>query len=158
MTGNARDGSTRLFGGDHTALVVATVSDDGAPHATRGWGITVDRDGRTARLLLPADDDVVLACARTPGARIAVTVGDVSTLHSVQLKGRCVGIEPTDDADITTAARYADEFAAAVERADGTPRALLERMVPVAYVACAITIDELYDQSPGPGAGAAVPR
>jgi hypothetical protein len=41
---------------------------------------------------------------------------------------------------------------------DGTDRRLLERLVPLDFVACDVMIDELYDQTPGPGAGSAVAR
>jgi hypothetical protein len=150
------DEATRVFRNGSRALIVAAVTPDGAPHASRGWGITLDTELRSARLLLPADDGVVIAALRVPGARIAVTAGDVDTLHSAQIKGRALAVEPATDADALTAADYVDGFTAAVERVDGTPRALIERLVPMAYVACTITIDEVFDQTPGPGAGASV--
>jgi hypothetical protein len=150
------DEATRVFRNGSRALIVAAVTPDGAPHASRGWGITLDMDHRTARLLLPAGDDVVIAALAARDARIAVTAGDIDTLHSAQIKGRALRIEPATATDEVTAAEYVDSFAAAVERVDGTPRALIERLVPTAYVACTITIDEVFDQTPGPGAGASV--
>lgn len=148
--------ATRVFRNGSRALIVAAVTPDGAPYASRGWGITLDTDERTARLLLPADDDVVIAALRASGARIAVTGCEVATLHSAQIKGRAVAVEPASEIDERTAADYVDAFAAAIERVDGTPRALVERLVPTAFVACTLTIDEVFDQTPGPGAGAPV--
>ncbi|HET7652086.1 MAG TPA: pyridoxamine 5'-phosphate oxidase family protein [Acidimicrobiales bacterium] len=150
------DEATRVFRNGSRALIVAAVTPDGAPHATRGWGISLDMDERTARLLLPADDDVVIAALGARDARIAVTAGDIDTLHSTQIKGRALHIERATETDELTAAEYVDGFAAAVERVDGTPRTLIERLVPTAFVACTITIDDVFDQTPGPGAGASV--
>ena len=150
------DDVTWVFRNGSRALIVAAVTPDGAPHASRGWGITLDADDRSARLLLAADDEVLLASLGEHDARIAVTAGDIDTLHSTQIKGRAVSIEPVTADDERTAVDYFDGFAAAVERVDGTPRALIERLVPRAYVACTITIDEVFDQTPGPGAGASV--
>jgi hypothetical protein len=53
-------------------------------------------------------------------------------------------------------ASYCDSFFGAVEEADGTDRRLLERTVPGDFVSCTVEIDELFDQTPGPGAGAAL--
>jgi hypothetical protein len=41
-----------------------------------------------------------------------------------------------------------------VTAVDGTERRLLERLVPSDYTAWTVAIDEVYDQTPGPGAGA----
>ena len=53
-------------------------------------------------------------------------------------------------------ARFCESFFGVVEELEGTDRRLLERMVPDDFVACTVVIDELYDQTPGPGAGAAL--
>jgi hypothetical protein len=148
--------ATRVFRNGSRALIVAAVTPDGAPCASRGWGITLDTDERTARLLLPADDDIVIAALRAAGARIAVTGCEIATLHSAQIKGRALAIEPATEIDERTAADYVDGFAAAIERVDGTPRALVERLVPTTFVACTITIDDVFDQTPGPAAGSPV--
>ena len=39
-----------------------------------------------------------------------------------------------------------------------TDRALLERLIPATYVACTVRITEMFNQSPGPGAGAPLAR
>lgn len=138
------------------ALIVATVSPDGEPYATRAWGLDiVPGDPLRARVLLAADDHRTIAHLGGSG-RIAVTGGDVRTLRSIQLKGRAVGIEPVRDKDRARAGRYLDEFFTAVVETDGTPRHTLERIIPLDYVVCTITVEEIYDQTPGPCAGASV--
>ena len=136
------------------SLIVATVTDDGAPHATRGWGLDV-LDPRTARILLPSHDTIALE-GLAGGGPVAITAADVTTLRSVQLKGRATAVEPATDEDRVRAARHNDAFFADVTATDGTPRALLDRLLPAAYAACVLEVAEVYDQTPGPGAGAPV--
>jgi hypothetical protein len=146
--------ATKRFLESGCALIVGTVSADGEPHANRGWGLTVlPGDGNHVRLLLDADDQRALADLARAGA-IAITGADVRTLRSVQLKGRFVGSEAADENDRERARRFCDGFFGDVVVTDGTPRELLERLVPDDYVACTIAVDEVYDQTPGPGAGA----
>jgi hypothetical protein len=139
------------------ALIVGTVGSDGRPHSGRAWGIEVlDAEAGRLRLLLDAADGPTLANLAGEDPRLACTGADVRTLHSRQLKGRSLGTEPAAGADRARAARYCAAFFADIEATDGQPRELLEQIVPAAYVACTVQVDALYDQTPGPGAGAAV--
>ena len=81
----------------------------------------------------------------------------MKTLRSIQLKGTVLAIEPGTDADRARAERYADEFFGEVGKVDGTPRELLQQLMARDFVACTVHIVELYDQTPGPGAGASMP-
>jgi hypothetical protein len=137
------------------ALIVAAVTPDGEPRAARAWGLTVTSADGECRLLLPADDVVTHDLLRTNG-RIAVTGASVRTLRSIQCKGTALAVEPATDLDRERAAAYSDQFLTDVEETDGVPRVLLERMVPDDYVACTLRVEELYDQTPGPGAGAKI--
>ncbi|MBV8951966.1 MAG: hypothetical protein JOZ99_13900 [Actinobacteria bacterium] len=91
------------------------------------------------------------------GGAVAVTVADVRTLRAVQLKGHALRLEPATPVDVERAARFCDEFITDVSTNDGTPRALLERLVPGRYVACVVAVDGLFDQTPGPRAGVPLP-
>ena len=63
------DPATKEFLESGNALIVATVSADGEPHASRGWGLTVlPGDDRHMRLLLSVDDLVTQEHARAGGA------------------------------------------------------------------------------------------
>jgi hypothetical protein len=106
-----------------------------------------------ARLLIGTDDGHGLEHVVAGGA-IAVTATSVRTLRSVQMKGRVDTVEPATDDDRARAARFADEFFTDIVETDHTPRGLVERMEPSDYVACRVTLDEVYDQTPGPAAGA----
>ena len=138
------------------ALIVATAGDDGAPHASRGWGLDVlDATTGRIRLLLGADDPVVLAHAAAGGG-IAVTGADVVTLRSVQAKGRVLSVEPVTSDDRERSQRYCTAYHDAVAIVDDIPRHLMQRMVPVEMVRCDIEVEAVFDQTPGPGAGAEI--
>ncbi len=139
------------------SISVATVGPDGAPHASRGCGITVLPDGAHVRLLLDAEDPTAMANLAGGGA-IAVTGVAVPTLHAVQLKG--MADEPvvtSDTGDVARAAHHFDSFFVDVNRMEGTPVALLERLRPPAFAVCTITVAEVFNQTPGPGAGSQLP-
>lgn len=140
------------------ALIVGTADAENRPHACRGWGATVvSQHPVEIRLLIDADDRVAVANSAAQNAKIAVTGGDVQTLHSVQFKGTVAAVEPGTDHDRARAERYADDFFGDVSRVDGTPRETLQHFMARDVVACIVRIDEHYDQSPGPGAGASMP-
>lgn len=148
---------TRAFLESGCALLVGTVSPDGEPHAGRAWGLDVLReDPLLVRVLLDVEDITSVEYAAAGGA-IAVTATSVRTLHSVQLKGRATGVE-AGPGDAARAERYAAEFFRDIEETDGTKKDLLDRFVPIGYVACTVEVEERFDQTPGPAAGAAIGR
>lgn len=145
---------TKEFLESGCALIVATVSGENEPFASRAWGLDVlDDEEDRVRLLLEAEGGQAVANLRETGM-IAVTAANVPTLHSMQLKGRALRVVPATADDHRRSERYCDEFFADIEATDGTERRLLERWRPRELVACEIAVEELYDQTPGPSAGA----
>jgi hypothetical protein len=134
--------------------IVGLVTPSGAPFATRGWGLRVEGgDPPRLRLLLGA---AAFAASGRDGAErfaVAITGGDVRTLRSAQVKGDGHGVEPATEDDLATCRRYVDEFFAAVHETDGSDLDLLARMTPLDLVACTVDVRQVFDQSPGPGAG-----
>jgi hypothetical protein len=152
------DDATVAFLGTGCALLVGTALPDGEPVAARGFGCTPVEVGpgrAVLRVLLAADDPRGFEHAGV-GDRVAVTATSVLDLRSVQLKGRLRGIEPASEADEAKAAAYSEAFFADITATDGTPRELLERMVPAGYVVWVVEAQEAFDQTPGPAAGAAI--
>ena len=156
------DGIDRELAERGCALVVGTVGPDGSPYASRGWGLSLTpASASPVRLLLDAGDRVTIANLSRDvehGGRIAVTGADVVTLRSFQLKGRSTAITPATDDDLAKVDRYCDEFFTDIANTDGTPRHLTEQLRPAAFVACTVEVEEAFDQTPGPDAGARVQR
>jgi hypothetical protein len=137
-----------------SALVVGLALADGAPYATRGWGLVTScvDDRLVARVLVDALDRAQLEglCGRRV---VATTSTEVRSLRSVQLKGPLLAIEDATDDDLATVAAYKDDFFTAVLEIDDIGWDHMERMTPAAFVAVTCRVEEAYDQTPGPLAG-----
>jgi len=137
-------------------LVAGLVDSEGVPYATRTYGITVvEERPLRLRVVLPLDDGLPLCIGEEVGP-IALTATEPLTLRSVQFKGRAGPVEPATAEDRATVARCCDSFFSALMEIDGYERSFLERVVPADFLVCTVDVDELYDQTPGPGAGAAI--
>ncbi len=151
------DDSTIRFLHGGCALLVGSVSPDGRPHGGRAWGITVtDRQRGHVRVLLNASDTTSISNLQ-PGAAVAICTADVETLHSLQLKGRVLVVEPADDADVAKQRQYTADFTGDIHRTDGDALEKLRRWADCPIVACGIALDDVFNQTPGPFAGARVP-
>jgi hypothetical protein len=134
------------------SAIVGTVDPDGLPDAERAWGQWTLRGPERLRFLLPASAARSLANLAA-GGQVAFTVTVVDTLQSLQMKGRALVVEPPSRDDRELGDRYVEAFVKAVHETDGTEVALLRNMVPSDYVAVEMTVDAVFDQTPGPTAG-----
>ena len=132
------------------SLIVGTVDGDGAPDATRAWGVRGDPDG--LRVLCDEAAGVSVANLRA-GGRIAVTGVDVVTLRSIQVKGRALAVEAATADDRAVFREYCDEVVAAISRVQGVPPDLPRRLMPARLLAVTCSVDAVFDQTPGPSAG-----
>jgi hypothetical protein len=134
------------------SITIGTVDADGMPDASRGWLIRVAPGGARLRCFVPGHEDGMLDDLATVG-RIAINWVHVHTMESIQVKGRVTAIEAPTEEDLVASAAYREAFFAMLQESDGTPRHLLERLVPARFVAVEVEVDEQYDQTPGPNAG-----
>ncbi|MEO5839090.1 MAG: pyridoxamine 5'-phosphate oxidase family protein [Acidimicrobiales bacterium] len=134
------------------SLIVGTVDAGGLPDATRGWGARVLDDGTKIRLLLAEGARISAANLRSTG-RIALTATHFFTLRSVQVKGVALVIEDANDADRAIFETFWVDCARMLHEMDDTPESTIRRMVPSSVFACVMSVDEIFDQTPGPEAG-----
>jgi hypothetical protein len=136
-------------------LLLGTAGDDGAPRGIRAWGAwVVDPDEQRLRVVFTGDDPVVVA--NLEGRKVAVTAANVRTVRSVQLKGRVVSVAEPTPADMEITDRHTEVFFRAVHDTDGNPIEMLNVMLPRTHLVLEMIVDEQYDQTPGPTAGAAL--
>jgi len=139
------------------ATFVGTVDGDGNPAASHSIGVRVLDGGTRLRVMLNAEETQILENLRTTGV-VALGATDVPTLRSVQVKGRAVLVEPVTVDDRIRTDAYIAEYFEAIHNTDGTRVELLHRLVPRDFVALVMTVEDLYDQTPGPQAGARLSR
>jgi hypothetical protein len=137
-----------------SSLLVASVSVDGVPDATRGWGVVLLGPDRL-RVLLAGNATRTLANLDGGGA-MALTVTHFLTLVSWQLKGRATGIAPPTAADQIRHDAFCSECVRILHESEGAPEEVIRRIVPPGIVACEMAVEQVFDQTPGPEAGARV--
>lgn len=138
------------------AVAVATRDESLVPAFTRGWGPAVSSDGRSLTLcVIAARGSQTRANLETNGA-IALGFSPPPIARAVQLKGIAVSVGEPDAAALARAERHLDAFCAEAAKV-GHPAELPRRLFQRAeLVAVTLSVDQVFDQSPGPNAGQAL--
>lgn len=131
---------------------VGTTSDDLIPSGVRAWGPTVGEDGASIQLFLDRPSAAAAIANLRDNGRIAAVFTHVHTLRSVQLKGRCVEIGDPQAEDWPVIERHRSGFAEAADEI-GYPKHVVRNMWSAQVVRVRFVVDEVFDQTPGPGAG-----
>jgi hypothetical protein len=147
------DAATAEFLRGPLAVVVATRDAALRPHVTRGWGPRAVEGGRGLRLCVSARPELGTLADLADNGRVAVTLSRPATYRSLQVKGGGARVEEMTADDEERVARHVAAFSAEVA-GFGIVRAVMERMAAGPLVAVAYEVAELYDQTPGAGAGA----
>ena len=135
------------------AVGVATRDDDLRPEFARGWGPEVSADGRSLRLCVTAPEGSRMRVNLERNGAVAVGFCPPTIARAVQLKGVATVVGEPDADDFERAERHFGMFAAETAQI-GAPAHFPERMfVRSGLFAVEFSIDEVYDQSPGPTAG-----
>jgi hypothetical protein len=136
------------------SLLVGTVSPDGVPEATRGWGVEV-LDANRVRVLLSSNAERTFANLAADG-RMALTTTHFLTLVSWQLKGCAGTVQAPTPADRIRHDAFCTGCVRTIHEGDGTPEAVVWRLAPPGIVVCELVVEQVFDQTPGPEAGACV--
>jgi hypothetical protein len=136
------------------SLLVGSVAADGLPDAVRAWGVEVQGPERI-RVLLAADSQRTLENL-ADGGRVALTTTDFVTMVSWQLKGRAALVEPATAADRIRFDVFCAGCLGLLAPLQGVPEATIARLIPADVMACEMVVEQVFDQTPGPGAGARI--
>src|SRR3954447_3381171 len=135
-------------------MLGASADENRVPTAFRVWGASVDGDGDVRALVSCEGTGTVTGLQA--GGRLSLLFTDIVTFRSVQVKGVVRGAaEPADEHDVATMRRYNQAFVAALAVV-GHHLSLADSIRPLSVAAVSVTVDAIYDQTPGPGAGAPV--
>jgi hypothetical protein len=136
------------------AMLGASADENCVPTAFRVWGASIEATGNV-RALVSCEGHGTVANLRA-GSRLSLVFTDIVTFRSVQVKGTLPSAaEPADEHDVATMRRYHEAFVRALAVV-GHPRALADTLRPLSVAKVSVAIDAIFDQTPGPGAGASV--
>ncbi len=125
-------------------------------HRVPGW--QVDAAGRTLTAFIPEASVARLLDDVRDHGPIAVTLEEVGTHETYQIKGRYMSHRPVQPAEIEVANRARDRFAKGLRGlyGDAQLETLVKSSIPAPAVAVEIEVQEVFVQTPGPGAGARI--
>ena len=134
------------------SMLVASADDRARPECARAAGLRLDRSRDRLTLFLPTMGAERTLANLAGNGRIAVTFSRMHDHRTYQLKGRVRGITDTSVDDQAQQQRW---LAAFIEQLAivGTSRSTARRWRITPSVAVEIDVEELYEQTPGPGAG-----
>jgi hypothetical protein len=138
------------------SLLVGSVDAHGAPLCCRAVALRAGDDNLTtvtAYVPLAISQDTIANLASTH--RIAITVTDVVSHGSTQLKGLVTNVRLARDDEAPMVRQQLARFADVVE-ALGLPKRVMQTISVWPAFAIDVAVEEAYDQTPGPRAGSRV--
>jgi hypothetical protein len=125
-------------------------------HRVTAWRVA--SDGRTLTAMIPDGSASELLDAMRDNGQIAVTLEEVGTHETYQLKGRYVSHRPATASDVDLADRLRERFLQGLLSLYPDERLvmLMKPSLPRPGIAVDIDVQEIFLQTPGPGAGGRV--
>lgn len=135
------------------AVGVATRDDDLRPEFARGWGPEVSAKGRSLRLCVAAPEGSRMRANLELNGAVAVGFSPPTIARAVQVKGVASQLADPDAADLERVERHVRAFVAETGRIGARPELAQRMFVRTGLVSIQFSIDEVFDQTPGPTAG-----
>lgn len=146
------DAELSSFVSGGVAVIMATCDERMRPQISRAWGPRIGEGGETLTACFEARGGSPTQANLERGGTVAVTFSQPSSYRTVQMKGRCTEIRELDEADHGAVDAHVEAFSIEVVTV-GLTAASARRFVAPHLAAMTISIDEIYDQTPGPNAG-----
>ena len=139
--------------------MAGTRDEDLVPHGHRvtGWRLGPERE--TMECFIPEKFTEHLIGSLQDNGRIAVTVEEFPSHETYQFKGRYLTHRPLAPDDLTIHEQCRERFARSVRTFLNLPEGVLRAFILKPHVVVTFEVEEIYLQTPGPGAGSRiVPR
>ena len=128
----------------------------GVPAACRGFAVRATPDvGASATVYVPVATSRDLVANAATTKRLALSVTYPMDHTSVQLKGTVTSVRLADESEAAFVRKGLDGFADSLALI-GIPRRIVTALNHWPAFALEMQVDEVYDQTPGPKAGAAL--
>lgn len=139
------------------SIQVATRDSALVPEAVRGVGARVAEDHLHLVVFVPAATGARTLVNLADNGRIAVCFSRIEDHRTIQIKGRADAFGPASDEERERIDRYRGEFARNLAFV-GMPPRLSFRVNSWPCHAVRFTVESIWVQTPGPGAGDALPE
>lgn len=125
------------------------------PYGYRVSGWVVSPDARTVTVLVPAADTERFVASLQDNGQVALTVEEYPAHEAYQLKGRYRAHRGVDAADLSAAEQMRQRFVRSLRQfypPDAEP--MMRAFTQVPSLAVEFEVQDVFVQTPGPGAGA----
>jgi hypothetical protein len=129
-----------------------------APRGHRVAGWSVGSDARTLTAFIPENSVPHFVEALRDNGRLALTFEEVGTHETYQLKGRYLRHRPVQPSDVDTASRSRDRLVKGLRSMfpDHGLADMLAKSIGRPSLAVDMEVEEVFVQTPGPGAGSRI--
>lgn len=135
------------------SVIVATADAEGVPAACRGVAIAAGREPGTLILYLSATTAHEALANIATTRRVAVAASHPLSHRTVQIKGVTRGVKLAPASDEPFVRQRWDALAGVLDEI-GLPRRILLGIAHWPAFAVEMSIEQIFDQTPGPNAGA----
>lgn len=136
-----------------TSIIVATADADGVPATCRGIAMSAAPDLQTVTVYLPATTAHETLANIATTRRMAVAASHPLSHSTVQIKGVTRGVKMAGPADEPFVTAQWQQFTDVLAEL-GLPRRVTHRVVHWPAFAIELSVEQVFDQTPGPNAGA----
>jgi hypothetical protein len=141
------------------AVILGTRDARLRPAIVRAWGIQLLPPQNELRLCIPDCSARRVLDNIAGNQQVAITLVQPTTYHSIQVKGRALETAPPSDGDLERVRRHRAAFveeatAVGLSAAQAARLFQAEMDISPALVMVRVAIEEVFDQTPGPSAGA----
>jgi hypothetical protein len=143
------------------SVMLGTRDSELVPEIVRAWGPRVSRDRKGLSVCVAMAAGAKTVANLRDNGRLAVTFALPADSNAIQLWGRCTGTGPPQPDDLTAVHQHREAFTQ-LNKSLGVPPPFIEAlwqrelagspdMVAIRFVA-----EQIFNQTPGPGAGSSL--
>ena len=141
------------FLAEATIAIVGTRGPDLVPNVHRPCAFRLGEDGKSIVCLFPEAFTDGLESALRDNGEVAFTVSQVPSHETYQIKGKWIESGPIDGPDLRLYELCRERVVARISKLFGIEPATLRENVPPPALRVRFDVREIFDQTPGPGAG-----
>lgn len=137
------------------SVLVGTADASGWPSCCRGIAILVDEDHEGLTVYVPVATGAETVANLASNGRIAIVSSEPASHSTLQLKGRTRAVRVAADHEAPRIAAWFERFADVLDSV-GLPRGVSRAMNRWPAFAIEVTVEAVFEQTPGPRAGCLV--